>query len=382
MPPGEVLRIFLFLLLKCTLRRPLMRAAFSYVMKKPADNNKISIKLLTIGIVMSLLGHVMAGVLLDRFRSWNLGTAINDQAAVMVDLKNMAAITQPPHESLERKTKYIAPPSPHSPALPESDPSLSEQFGVPVPLQHPPEPLDQGSKQQQAQKPPEEFLLDSDSIVPLKQERLAYKITLLGIPVGSALLEASNKNGEMRITTSVRSNSVMSAVYPVNDSTDTRLVKGRYLLTRIRQQEGLMFSDTGFNMMFQERKIFWVDRLKMRSTMEPLEHLDTLDIISGFYFIRQQPLAIGKILCLRLYDGDKSSPVPVVTIRQEKLFLPGMRSAETLVIKPLLTENGFFKNNREVLIWLTDDKNRVPVRVEVTTPVGRVVAELVSSELV
>ncbi|MHB8058856.1 MAG: multiheme c-type cytochrome [Desulfuromonadaceae bacterium] len=53
--------------------------------------------------------------------------------------------------------------------------------------------------------------------------------------MGSALLEASNKLGELRITTSVRSNSVMSVIYPVNDSTDTRLIKGRYLLTRIRQ---------------------------------------------------------------------------------------------------------------------------------------------------
>lgn len=227
---------------------------------------------------------------------------------------------------------------------------------------------------------PEEFRLNPDSIASAEQERLVYQISLLGVPVGSALLEATNMQGELRIITSVRSNSVMSAIYPVNDSTDTRLIKGRYLLTRIRQQEGSLVSDSGFNLMFHERKTFWIDRLKMISSTEPLEHLDTLDVISGFYFIRQQSLTVGTTITLRLYDGDKSSLVPVEVLRREKLSLPGMRSAQTLVIKPLFRENGFFRNNREVLIWLTDDESRVPVRVEVTTPVGRVVAELVSSE--
>ncbi len=223
-------------------------------------------------------------------------------------------------------------------------------------------------------------LRTSGEFLGTNHEKLVYRISLLGMPVGSAQLEASNKLGELRIITSIRSNSLMSTLYPVNDSTDTRLINGRYLLTRIRQQEGSLVSDTGFNLMFQERKIFWVDRLKKSSSTEPLEHLDTLDIISGFYFIRLQPLTIGKTLTLRLYDGDKSSLVPVEIIRREKLSLPGMRSADTLVIKPTFSENGFFKNNRDILIWLTDDENRVPVRIEATTPVGRIAAELVSSE--
>lgn len=340
--------------------------------------------MLTFGIVFSLLGHGMAGVLLDRLNSWNLGKAINDSPGVMVDLRNMVESTQLNKVSRIKETTEAtdAPPVPRTPALTETAPLAYEHLDAPHPIQYPPEPLQQSSLQQQVKKHPEEFRLDSESILPLEQERLVYRIILLGIPVGSAHLQATNKDGEVQITTSVRSNSVLSAVYPVNDSTDTRLVKGRYLLTRIRQQEGFFNSDIGFNLMFQERKVFWIDRLKMSSTTEPLEHLDTLDIISGFYYLRQHPLKVGQTVNLRLYDGDRSTLVPVETLRQEKLFLPGMRSAETLVVKPIFTENGFFKNNREVLIWLTDDKNRVPVKLEVTTPVGRVVAEIISSEQV
>ena len=361
-------------------------------MKKTAAGHTLHIKvLLTACIVLSVLGHCLAGMFIERFGSYDFGKAVSAPPVVMVELNDLpvaSAAVSPPVSAVPKRhnsVKVTPPPSPqsilpHYSLQPEEpaplQPEQPEQPETPAPL---PEPTNLNSTVL-VKAPSEEFRLNPDSITSAQQEKLAYQISLLGMPVGSALLEATNRQGELRITTSVRSNSVMSAIYPVNDSTDTRLIKGRYLLTRIRQREGSLVSDTGFNLMFQERKTFWVDRLKNISSTEPLEHLDTLDIISGFYFIRQQSLAVGTTLTLRLYDGDKSSTVPVEVLRRETLSLPGMRSADTLVIRPLFRENGFFKNNREVLIWLTDDENRVPVRVEVTTPVGRVVAELVSSE--
>ena len=360
-------------------------------MEKTAVKHTLHLKvLLTACIVLSVLGHCLAGVFIERFGSYDFGKAVSAPPVVMVELNDLPvapAAVSPPVSAVPKRHNSVKV-TPHP--LPQSIlPPYSLQPEEPAPLQSElpetlaplPEPTNLSSTVL-VKAPAEEFRLNPDSITSAQQEKLAYQISLLGMPVGSALLEATNRQGELRITTSVRSNSVMSAIYPVNDSTDTRLIKGRYLLTRIRQREGSLVSDTGFNLMFQERKTFWVDRLKKISSTEPLEHLDTLDVISGFYFIRQQSLAVGTTLTLRLYDGDKSSTVPVEVLRRETLSLPGMRSAETLVIRPLFRENGFFKNNREVLIWLTDDENRVPVRVEVTTPVGRVVAELVSSERV
>jgi hypothetical protein len=361
-------------------------------MKKPAAGHTFHLKvLLTACVVLSVLGHCLAGVLLERFGSYDFGKAISVPSAVMVELKDQPvaprAVSTPAPAVPKRHipTRVAAVPSspPSLPQLNSSPPPETTQLPAEQPVTRAAQPLPDSSKQSStplSKERPEEFRLNPDSITSAQQERLTYQISLLGVPVGSALLEATNRNGELRIITTVRSNSVMSAIYPVNDFTDTRLIKGRYLLTRIRQREGSLVSDSGFNLMFQERKIFWIDRLKMISSTEPLEYLDTLDVISGFCFIRQQSLAVGATITLRLYDGDKSSLVPVEVIRREKLSLPGMRTAETLVIRPLFRENGFFRNNREVLIWLTDDENRVPVRVEVTTPVGRVVAELVSSE--
>ena len=222
--------------------------------------------------------------------------------------------------------------------------------------------------------------LHGNQIFPYQQEKLVYQISLAGMPVGNAQLEATNQQGELRIRTSVSSNSVISAIYPVHNSTDTRLIKGRYLLTRIRQQEGTFKSDTGFNLMYPEQKIFWVDRVKKQFSNEPLESLDTLDFVSGFYFLRRQPLKAGDRLTLRLYDGDTTTVVPITVLRQEQLALPGLRNAATVVVQPQFAQSGFFRNNRDLLFWFTDDQHHLPVRIEATTPIGRVVAELVTSD--
>jgi len=329
---------------------------------------------LSASILLSLLGHCCAVVLLERFGTCNFGKAINEPAVLMVELgeRSKPARQKPktaPPPVIRKAARFITTETLQtSPALPPDTESLPTESHPAILATRP------------VIQTAETFQLNPNSILAAQQERLAYQISLAGMPVGSAQLDASNKEGELRITSSIRSNSVISAFYPVNTTTDTRLIKGRYLLTRIRQQEGLLVSDTGFNLMYHERKIFWVDRLKKRYSDEALENLDTLDFVSGFYFLRLQPLKVGTSLTLRLYDGDTTVSVPITVLREEKLSLPGMRNADALVVEPRFPESGFFRNNRDLLVWLSNDENHVPVRFEATTPIGRIVAELVASE--
>lgn len=327
-------------------------------------------------IVLSLAVHSLAGIVIERFGPHEFGPPITEPAVTMVELNRPPVVRQPARPpqaatAVAAKPAVVATTAPaSSPKGSDASPATTEDHVLHQPTQ---------PKQITVPQPKSEYLR-ADTIVPVQQERLVYQISLMGMPVGSAQLEATNQQGELRIRTSVSSNSVISAIYPVHNRTDTRLIKGRYLLTRIRQHEGSFTSDTGFNLMYPEQKIFWVDRIKNQFSNEPLEALDTLDFVSGFYFLRQQPLTTGDRLTLRLYDGATTTQVPVAVLRHEQLALPGLRSAATVVVQPQFAHSGFFKNNRDLLVWFTDDQQHVPVRIEATTPIGRVVAELVSSE--
>ncbi len=216
--------------------------------------------------------------------------------------------------------------------------------------------------------------------VPYALEKLTYRVMLFGIPAGTAVLEATNKNGEVRITTTVKSNNVVSSIYPVDILVDTRLLVGNYLLTRIRQHEGSSFSDTGFTLMLREKNAFWVDRLKNRYANTPLPTEDVMDMISGFYYLRNQRLEVGKPVQLHLFDSCRYADTTVEVLRKERLSLPGLREADTLVVHPILTTDGFFHSSGNILVWLTDDEKKVPVKVEAHIPLGKVTAELVSAE--
>ncbi|MBI5657354.1 MAG: DUF3108 domain-containing protein [Geobacter sp.] len=227
---------------------------------------------------------------------------------------------------------------------------------------------------------PQKSIRRGDEFVPLAREKLTYRIILYGVPVGTAVMDATNRNGEVRISTRITSNPFISGIYQVDVSVDTRLINGNYLLTRIRQHEGEFIGDSGFTLMLRERNAFWVDRLHNRYANHPLPRYDVMDLVSGFYYLRSQPLAVGKQVVLHLFDSNEYDPTSVEVLRKERLHLSGLREVDTLVVHPVLKTAGFFRRTGDILIWLTDDLYRAPVRVETSIPLGRVTAELVSIE--
>jgi hypothetical protein len=193
-------------------------------------------------------------------------------------------------------------------------------------------------------------------------------------------MEAINNDGELRISVKITSNAVLSAIYPVDDLVETRMIKGNYLLTRVRQKEGSYRGDFGFTLFLREHKAFWVDRLANRYDYQPLPGDDVMDAVTGFYFLRNQELEVGKGVLLHLFDSNEYSPTTVEVLRRERIDLPGSREVDTLVLHPLFKTAGFFRRTSDIMIWLSDDQFRVPVRMETFITLGKVTAELIAAE--
>jgi hypothetical protein len=158
------------------------------------------------------------------------------------------------------------------------------------------------------------------------------------------------------------------------------MIKGNYLLTRVRQSEGSYRGDFGFTLMLREHQAFWVDRLTKRCNYQPLPVDDVMDAVSGFYFLRNRDLEVGKEEQLHLFDSNEYSLTTVEVLRREPIGLPGGREVDTLVVHPQFKTEGFFRRTGDIMLWLTDDEFRVPVRLETFITLGKVTAELVSAE--
>jgi hypothetical protein len=220
----------------------------------------------------------------------------------------------------------------------------------------------------------------ADEFISSKSEKLSYLISLLGVPVGSVELEAKNENGEVRITLRTRTNTALSSIYPVDDIIETRHIGGNFIITKIRQREGSFSSDIGFTIFLRDKRVFWVDRIRNRHSDETIPNSEVLDTLSSFYYLRNRPLQIGTTEILHIYDGDTYAPVPVEIVRQEEVRLRNFKKVDTLLVRHVKQKGGIFRRTGDMLIWLTNDENKVPVKLETTSPLGKVTIELVSAE--
>jgi hypothetical protein len=105
----------------------------------------------------------------------------------------------------------------------------------------------------------------------------------------------------------------------------------------------------------------------------------TQDILSAFYLTRQQILVPGKSVLINVTTDGKTYVTQVVVHRRETIdSIYGKKSC--LVIEPKLKSEGVFKQSGRILIWITDDIYKVPLRMTSKVAVGAFTATLKSAK--
>jgi hypothetical protein len=105
-----------------------------------------------------------------------------------------------------------------------------------------------------------------------------------------------------------------------------------------------------------------------------------LDVFSAFFVARQRGLGRDGQLTVRVFDNGKLYDLPFRPIGYETLDLPrplGRRL--TQVAEPVVPPgSGLFTQEGRLLVWVTADARRIPVRVRSKVPVGSVSGDLES----
>jgi len=213
-------------------------------------------------------------------------------------------------------------------------------------------------------------------IINFKREKLYYDIYWMGIYVGNAVLDAVNEGGVIRITSQAHSAPLISAFYKVEDYAESRVKDGRPFNFRIRQREGKYRSDKETMFDADGRKITYYDYLKGTKKEHSVEGRILWDVISGFYHLRTRGLEPDKTVFVDIFDSNKVLNAEVNVLGRERIEFPERGEIDTIIVKPILKSDGLFQNKGDIRIWLSDDKNRIPVRVETRVSIGNVIAAL------
>ena len=222
-------------------------ARFDFILRKMLRFNKP-----VACICVSVLAHVSTLYAFGMFGRFDFGVPVQLTSAISVELKDAPRLQEaqkengvgedeastydehlnPEHLSIAAAAQEaIARSEPTNAPLPDKGPSLAatdaaQPLIAPASVQAKPRP-----------QPPKFELLHplrlSSEFMGAESETLTYRICLLGVPVGSAILQAHRDKSEVWLSLKVTSDAVMSNIYPVDDLIETRHINGNFIVTRI-----------------------------------------------------------------------------------------------------------------------------------------------------
>jgi hypothetical protein len=122
---------------------------------------------------------------------------------------------------------------------------------------------------------------------------------------------------------------------------------------------------------------FRVDKNRYEDKQGPISS-NILDVLGSLYYVRTLPLEVGQSYTLDVYSGEKVWPLVVDVKKRERVKVPA-GTFDCFVVQPQLRQQGIFiSKGKKLLVWITADERRLPVRMRSEVAIGHVSADLVS----
>jgi Protein of unknown function (DUF3108) len=102
------------------------------------------------------------------------------------------------------------------------------------------------------------------------------------------------------------------------------------------------------------------------------------DVISSYYFLRTidfSKMQVGDVFNTKMFFSDEIYPIRVKFNGRSEVKTK-FGKIKVFKLSPMLPENKLFEGEEAIKIWVSDDKNRVPVKIEVEFSVGGASMEL------
>ena len=118
---------------------------------------------------------------------------------------------------------------------------------------------------------------------------------------------------------------------------------------------------------------------KTEKTLSVTENVQ--DIISTFYFLRNHPnidkLKVGESIVVDMFFDDEVYKFKLKFIGKENLKTK-FGTAPTMIFRPIVQSGRVFKEEESLTVWISDDDNKIPLRIKASLVVGSIKADLES----
>ncbi|MBG6109244.1 hypothetical protein H4V97_001812 [Flavobacterium sp. CG_23.5] len=106
---------------------------------------------------------------------------------------------------------------------------------------------------------------------------------------------------------------------------------------------------------------------------------NTQDILSAFYYLRNYPgidkLRVGEAISIDMFFDNETTKFKLKFIGREDITTKfGVVSA--MIFRPLVQSGRVFKEEESLTVWISDDDNKLPLRIKASLAVGSIKADL------
>jgi uncharacterized protein DUF3108 len=213
-------------------------------------------------------------------------------------------------------------------------------------------------------------------------EELLFEVRWMGLLAGNASMVVSDqvtKDGHdvYHIQSLAESSPIFSLFYRVRDRGETFLdVRQLYpWYFHLDQREGSR--STQHTVTFDQQRGMAIYAKNQRIPQEVKVPVGVQDSLSSFYILRTLPLRVGQSIHLHTFSNGKTYDLEVQILRREKIEAY-WGTVDTLVVQPRMRFQEILRQKGDVLIWVTDDERRLPIRMRTAIKVGSIEATLIN----
>ncbi len=211
-------------------------------------------------------------------------------------------------------------------------------------------------------------------------EKLTFDINYGFINAGTATMEVANvieyqERPCFQIVTTAHSNSFFSSFYNVDDRAESIIDAVGIFSWRFEKnlKEGSYRSDRQYDFdQINHSTVYKGDTIEVEAYVQ--------DALSMLYYIRTQELKAGTSFFIDNFVDGRKFKTEVKILKKEKISVDA-GTFDCIVVEPLMSSVGVFKNKGSVKVWLTDDRVKMPVLMKTKVMVGSISAELTDFKL-
>lgn len=215
-------------------------------------------------------------------------------------------------------------------------------------------------------------------------EFLKYKIHYGLLNAGFATVELKEKNQEndslIHAVGKGWTTGMVGFLFKVEDTYESYFneanLQPKHFIRNI--DEGGYTQDKEVFFDFEKKEAREVNHKKSTKSSYFIEN-DVQDILSSFYYMRSidfSKLQKNDSIDVNMFFDAKMNPIKLIVLDRE-VIKTEFGKIKSIKIRPLVLKGRVFKDEENVTLWISDDLNKIPLRIKASLLVGSAKADLI-----